>query len=112
MITKHKISFVVPENLYVDLRERIIGDRYGFRDKSKWISEAIEKLLAFNNFIELVSYGDELHGFEKTETIVIDYALKTKLEEAIVKIRKEFPMIEGVKSRIVRTAILQRLLRG
>jgi len=53
-----------------------------------------------------------MHGFDQMETAVIEYPLKLKLDKAIIQIRKEFPTLEGVKSRIMRTAILQRILRS
>jgi hypothetical protein len=112
MALRYKITFVVPENLQKDLQERVIKDNYGLRGKSKWVSEAIQKLLAINNFPELVDYSDEMHGFEKLETVVVDYSIKQLLEDAILQIRKVYPLLEGVKSRVVRTAILQRLIRG
>ena len=111
MLTKSKLTFVVPDNLQKDLRARVIKDDYGLRGKSKWVSEAIEKLLELANYPELVNYSDEMHRFEKVETVVIEYPIKIKLEDAILKVRQQFPTLEGVKSRIVRTAILQRLLR-
>ena len=111
MPAKSKITFVVPNNLQQELRERVIHDNYGLRGKSKWIAEATEKLLSFENFPELVNYGNELHGFGKVETVVIEYQLKTKLDAAIIQLRRQFPTLEGPQSRILRTAILQRLLR-
>lgn len=112
MNKKFKITLVVPTNLQNDLRERIIKDGYGLRGKSKWVSEAIDRLLNCENFPELVRINDEMHGFEKAETIVIEYPLKVRLDNAIITIRQEFLTLEGIKSRIVRTAILQRLLRN
>jgi len=112
MAEKTKLTFVIPTNLQKDLRERIVKDGYSLRGKSKWVAEAIRSLFLIRNFPELVNYSDELQKLEKAETIVIDYPLKLDLEKAIVAIRKEFPILEGVKSRIVRAAILQRLLRG
>lgn len=109
---KAKVTFTVPKNLQQDLRVRVIKDGYGLRGKSKWVQESIELLLSLPNFIELVHYSDEMQGFEKVETVVINYPQAIKLEKAIIAIREVFPLLEGVKSRIVRTAILQRLLRG
>ena len=112
MSVKSKISFAVPNNLKKELQEHVISDGYGLRGKSKWISEAVENFLELKDFLELISYSDEMHGFDQIETAVIEYSLKLKLDKAIIQIRKEFPIIEGVKSRIMRTAILQRLLRS
>jgi hypothetical protein len=112
MSDKTKVTFAVPNSLMTELREHVLKDGYGFRGKSKWISEAVEKLLSYKEFIDLISYGDEMHGFDQMETVVVDYSLKLKLDQAVVQIRKEFPTLEGVKSRIMRTAVLQRILRS
>jgi len=112
MSTKPKITFAVPDSLRNELRECVVKEGYGLRGKSKWISEAVENLLALNDFIELISFNNEMHGFDCMETAVIDYSLKLKLDKAIVEIRKEFPTLEGVKSRIMRTSVLQRILRS
>lgn len=112
MTNKLKISFAVPKDLKHELCERVIKDGYGLRGKSRWISEAITSLLGNKKFLELVSYSDEMSGFNQMETAVIEYPLKLKLDEAVVRLRKEYPTLEGVKSRILRTAVLQRILRS
>jgi len=81
------------------------------KGKSRWISEAIERLLTTESFPDLVKINDVMRGFEKLESIVIDRELKSKLEGAVIETRMKYPGIEGVQSRIVRTAIVQRLLR-
>lgn len=111
MKDKTKITFVINEGLQKELHEKIVKENYGFRGKSKWISEAIELLLNMDNYPELVNFGDELKKFEKVETIVIENHLKRKLDEAIIRTRKVYPILEGVQSRIVRTAIIQRLIQ-
>jgi hypothetical protein len=111
MPQKVKINFVVPTSLQNDLRERVIKDGYGLRGKSKWISEAILELFQVTNFPELVDYNDEMSGFERTEAISVDHALKDRIMQGIKEVRKCYPTIEGVQSRIIRTAILQRLIR-
>ncbi len=112
MSEKSKITFAVPDSLKNELRVHVIKDGYGLRGKSKWISKAVENFLELKDFLELISYSDEMHGFDQIETVVVEYPLKLKIDKAIIQIRKEFPMIEGVKSRIMRTAILQRILRS
>lgn len=112
MSKNHKIAFAIPSTLKKDLGEKVIKDGYGFRGKSKWISEAVENLLQLKNFFELINYSEEMSGFDDMETAVIDYQLKAKIDEAIIAIRTKFPMFEGVTSRLMRTAILQRLIRS
>ncbi len=109
---KVKITFVVPAALQAELRERVAREGYGLRGKSIWVSEAIQTLLGLPDFVSLVQYSEEMHGFEKVETVVIESELKKLLDDAIVEIRKQHPTLEGVQSSIVRTAIMQRLLRS
>ena len=108
---KTKITFVVPDSLQEELRQRVALDGYGLRGKSKWVSEAVDSLLKLENFVTLVQYSEELHGFNKVETVVITTDLKRKLDKAIIETRRHFPTLEGVQSSILRTAIMQRFLR-
>jgi hypothetical protein len=110
MSTKVKISFVVPESLQRDLKERVVLDGYDLKSKSKWVVEAIERLLTMSSYVDLVKVNDAMQGFEKFESILVDRNLKKQLDESIITIRRKYPEIEGVQSRILRTAILQRLL--
>jgi hypothetical protein len=112
MFSKVKITFVVPQQLQQDLRRQIVADGYSMKDKSKWVSEAVQKLLTMKNYPELVNLGDEMQKFEKVESIVIELKLKKLLDDAILVIRQQYPLLEGIKSRIIRTSILQRLLRS
>lgn len=111
MQNKVKITFVLPTPLQKELKEKMIQDSYDLKGKSRWVSEAIERLLVTNDFPYLVKLNDEMKGFEKLESVVVTRGLKKQLDEAVVNVRKVYPTIEGVQSRIVRTAIMQRLLR-
>jgi len=93
------------------MQERIISEGYGMRGKSQWISEAIERLFLINKFEELVYLNSEMKGFEQFDTITIEKSIKDKMERMVIEIRKIYPALEGVQSRILRTSILQRLLR-
>ena len=110
MPKKVKISFVIPESLQKDLKEKIVHDGYSLKGKSRWVAEAVERLLKINSYIDLVKVNDEMQGFEKFESVLIDRKLKIQLDESVIIIRKKYPEIDGVQSRIMRTAILQRLL--
>ncbi len=110
MTDKVKISFVLPQGLQKDLKERIVQDGYSLKGKSQWVSEAIERLLNKESYIDLVKVNDVMQGFEKLESILVEKNLKSKLEASVINIRRKYPEIDGVQSRIMRTAILQRLL--
>ena len=59
---------------------------------------------------ELVKMNDVMQGFEKFESILIDRRLKIQIDDSVIRVKKKYPEIDGVQSRILRTAILQRLL--
>jgi hypothetical protein len=109
-MSKIKVSFVLPETLQRELKEKMIKDGYDLKGKSKWVSEAINDLLTMKSYADLVKLNDEMTGFEKLESVVIEKGLKQKLDNAVIEVRKKYPAIEGVQSRILRTAIVQRLL--
>lgn len=110
-MAKSKLTFVIPQSLKQELSERIISDGYGFRGKSKWVVEAIKSLFEDKNYPDLVNINDCMSGFEVSETVVVDQVLKRSIESAIIDIRKQYPALDGVQSGIIRTAIIQRLLR-
>lgn len=108
---KVRLSYCIPQGILIDVRERMVSEGYDLKGKSKWISEAVYKLLSTDNYSELVNINEQMENFQKLDSISIDQDLKTKLEQAIIEIRRNFPSIEGVQSKILRTAIVQRLLR-
>ena len=110
MSNKVKISFVLPEGLQQDLRARIVLDGYSLKGKSKWVAEAIEQLFQLDDFMDLVKVNDVMQGFEKFESVLVDRHLKAQLNACVIKVRTRYPELDGVQSRIMRTAILQRLI--
>jgi hypothetical protein len=111
-VAKAKITFVLPDVLQKECREQIIKDGYDMRGKSRWITEAIEFLLKMSNYPELVHLSNQMKGFEKMESVVMSRDLKNYLDNTVIEIRKMYPAMEGVLSGILRTAIVQRILRS
>jgi O-methyltransferase involved in polyketide biosynthesis len=109
---KSKIAFVLPDVLQQEFREQIAKDGYDMRGKSRWVAEGIEHLLGMRNYPELVRLSTEMKGFGKMESVVVSKDLKKEVDLAVIEIRKIYPSLEGVQSGIVRTAIVQRLLRS
>jgi len=110
MSKKTKISFVLPESLQEEFKQKVLDDGYDSKGKSRWVSESVEQLLKLKSYPDLVKLNDEMKGFNKLESVVVIKELKDQIDSAIVEIRKNFPSIEGVQSRIFRTAIVQRIL--
>lgn len=108
---KVRVSYFLPDLLLNDVKEQMISQGYDLKSKSKWISEAVQALLCSNNYIDLVNLNEQMQGFEKLDYLTIDRSIKGNIDKAIIEIRKVHPSIEGVQSKIIRTAIVQRLLK-
>jgi hypothetical protein len=104
----------LPTEIHQKILERIIHDKYGMRGKSKWINEALEIFLGLPDFHEFVEIGEEMEQIEMNGiiSIRIPNTLYHKLEDAVIQVRKQHPGMEGVKSKIIRASLLQRLIRN
>lgn len=112
MVDKVKISFALPERMHREMLENIIAEGYSLREKSLWVTEAINNLLSNDSFTTFVSINDDLDGLDKVETINVPKELKDRISEAVIKVRQKDLSLEGIQSRIIRASILQRILRS
>ncbi len=111
-VKKITINFKLSNVLFDEMVRVIAKDNYGMRGKSKWITEAIERLLQLENYIEFVQKETAIiPKLKKAQAITVLPEIDKKLSKAVVEIRNKWPAMEGVRSRVIRTAIMQRLLR-
>ena len=104
-------SFKMPVSLNQKLNEKVVADGYGMRGKSRWVKEAILQLFEIQDYQVLVSLSEEVQQLSSPATIRIPRSLMLSIENAIISVRKKDPALEGVKSKIIRTAIIQRMIR-
>ncbi len=109
-MNKKRISVILSANAIKEIRERMLKEGYSLREKSRWISEAIEDFLKLKEYHTLVEMAELVDDFFKTDTIYITSDLEERLDEAIIEVRKNHPTLEGVKSLIVRASIVRRLV--
>lgn len=102
----------LPKSVQQKLLEKVIGDGYGMRGKSKWIGEAIEHFLSLANYPELVDIATEMEEMTDVVSMRLTRELAQQLDDAVIVVRKDFPALEGVKSCIIRASIIQRLIRS
>jgi hypothetical protein len=93
-----------------EIRQRMLKDNYSLREKSRWISEAIEDFLKLNDYHSFVEMANLVADLTHAETIYITSDIVDKLEDAVLQVRKEHPVLEGVKSLIVRASVIRRLV--
>jgi hypothetical protein len=80
-----RTSVNIPKPLEQQLIEAVIGDGYGMRGKNKWLCEKLDRFLDFkpDDYVDLI---------ETTRALV-------------------YPGLESLKSNIIRTSIIQGILR-
>lgn len=112
MERKVMTSLKLQKNLHRRLQQRIIEDGYGMRGKSKWIIESINALLALTDYPTLVDIAEDMDQLSDMVSIRLPEELMLRIEQAVIKVRTQYPTIEGVKSNLIRASIIQRLLRN
>jgi hypothetical protein len=111
MTKKLMTSIKLQKLLHYKMQQRIISDGYGMRGKSKWIIEAIEMFLTLPDYPALVDIAGDMDQLSEIVSIRLPEELMAKMDQAILKVRRHYPVMEGVKSNVVRASIMQRLLR-
>jgi hypothetical protein len=111
MDKKVMTSIKLQKILHRRLQQRIIEDGYGMRGKSKWIIESIESLLALTDYPTLVDIAEDMDNLSDIVSIRVPERLMVRIEQAVLHVRRQYPIIEGVKSNLIRASIMQRLLR-
>lgn len=101
----------LPKLIQQVMLERVVKDGYGLKGKSRWIGESIERFLQLPNYPELVDIADEMQEMTDVASISLSTELLKKLDHAVIQVRTQYPAMEGVKSKIIRASIMQRLLR-
>lgn len=103
----------IPKQLQDSMLKAILNEGYKMRGKSLWVSEAIDGFLNMETYIDYIDIGSEADSgmLSTTETFCLSEQIIDKLEQAILAFRKRYPKVDGVKSIIIRSSILQRLLR-
>jgi hypothetical protein len=91
--------------------KRVVEEGYGLRGKSKWIAESIEHLLSLPNFIDYVVIANEMTELTEPEVIQLPIILRNQIDTAAIDVRASHPLLEGVQSLIIRSSIMQRILR-
>lgn len=106
-------SFKVPEVLELDILQKVIADGYGLRGKSRWICDSILSFLSLEDeefILDAIEYADELRDLNKSISFRLTEEVEIYLSDWVIKARQKMPSLEGVKSKIIRAAIMQSLL--
>jgi hypothetical protein len=111
-----RTSVNIPKPLEQQLIEAVIGDGYGMRGKNKWLCEKLDRFLDFkpDDYVDLIETTRALDVDLKTTTLLtIRYPIEyeERIEKMIFEVRRVYPGLESLKSNIIRTSIIQGILR-
>ena len=106
-------TFKLPNRIEQKMNEKLVLAGYGLRGKSKWIIDALTLFMSqpVEFCIDAIEIAEELGELNKSISFRPTEELESKLNDWVIKIRKEKPMIEGLKSKFIRAAICQGILR-
>lgn len=104
-------SIKLQKKLHYKMQQRVISDGYGMRGKSKWIVDAIDAFLNLADYPLLTDIADDMDQLTEIISIRLPDGLMSKIDRAIIEVRRHYPAMEGVKSNLIRASIMQRLIR-
>jgi hypothetical protein len=106
-------SIKISKSIHTQLLQTVVAQGYGLRGKSKWIIDAICEFLNLSptNYVDLVDIANEMDDLTEVVSIRLPKEVMSKIEHGVIVVRKQHPSMEGVKSNIIRAAIIQKLLR-
>ena len=105
-------SFRMPVALECKMQETISASGLGPRGKSKWLCREIERFLLTDRegfVVDAVSFFEDITSHNKSicfrPTTIVQYLLSTWF----IRVRKARPEMEGVKSKIIRAAVMNSI---
>lgn len=106
------ISFKAHPDLLLRLH-KAVHQKYGPRGLSKWIREAIEELMAINDYWRTVLV-EKPYGGVSSAPCKFSVSLNFRqniLDVAVRKCLEKDPFKQGMQTAVIRTAIIQKLLK-
>ena len=103
-----KTTYRLPSGLRDKMRDKA-RQLYGAKGKSRWVREAVIELLNSEPVLQSVGAGEDLVQNNVIDVVDLGDELPQRMERAMVLLRRQDPLMEGVQSAIIRAAIRRRL---
>lgn len=110
---KKKACVVFPKGMIEDI-ERDIQKKGGTKkDRSLWVCDAIKKLISMNKrYVDRIKDEWIEAGNNERVTIYLDATTDNLMQELIKNLSEQNIEIKDIRSSIIRTAVLQKLIKG
>ena len=106
-----KVTVRLPTGMIHDLKKDMALSGYEERAQSRWIAEAIEQLTEMPGYEELVAEDFIAEGRNKSMKVSLPGPTTTTFKRALKTVRAALNKTD-VQSMVVRTAVLQRLIKS
>jgi O-methyltransferase involved in polyketide biosynthesis len=106
-----KTTYRLPQRLREDMFNCLQEEGYNIKQKSRWIREALDAYLKEDRekgFIR-VGLADKIDQNSAVDVVLLDDILQARIDEAVMIIRRQTPMMEGIRSAVIRAAIRRRI---
>lgn len=109
---KKKITVRFSKKLKKEMHEHIVMEGYGLHEKSRWLTEAIDRFLIQANYIDLVENGMNINQSQlsEIEAFYLTEQTRVNLRAALFDVRVKAPLMEGVQSAIIRASVVYRMM--
>ena len=104
-----KVTVKMPSQHKERLPAQILADGYNMRQKSKWVAEAVESLLA-NPSWEGALVSEKVVRTDAVDVFSIPADLMTRVNREARRVNAQHPSLNANQSTIIRAAIARRLL--
>lgn len=105
-------SFRMPIALESKMQKKITESGYGIRGKSKWLCREIEGFLLTERegfVIDAVRFFEDITSHNKSICFRPTTIIQDLLSAWLVRVRRASPEMEGVKSKIIRAAVMNSI---
>lgn len=100
-----RFNFRISASLKKEMDQILNRDEVAARGRSLWITEAFYHLLLEDKNLEKVGVGDRSEEQDVKLTWDASYTTQAKFNEALSKVRRMDPLLEGARSALIRAAI-------
>ena len=107
-----KITIRFSANMREAMRQHMLDAGYHLHGKSQWLVDSVKDFVTLPNYTELVEHGVSVNQGElcHVEAFYLSNDVEQLLQKAILAVRIENPLLEGVRSAIVRASVVHRLM--
>lgn len=107
-----KITVRFSKRLKTEMQTALVKLGYGLHGKSRWLNETVILFLKQPNFVELVEHGIDINQapLSDVEAFYMGTDILKTMKAALVTVRIQHPLFEGVQSALIRAAVIYRLM--